>query len=277
MSNLCLQLEQRLVAETQGSAQGRELLPKIENDMRTIERELPAPRRCSSTAPTAGTSSCSRARCGARSAACSSPTRPTAPGSGSPTSRRSAARSWARGERRSYQDDIIRELARNNCGPQYQQEARRRDAARNPFSSLWGEESEGPRGGANQFGNLPFATYRTLCVRLCDGYYFPVSFSTLPNHFQRDCGACASRSARRRPSSSITRTPAERSSRWCRCEPAALYRPEIGLALSQGVRAGLLVQGRRVPAAGGTGKEKKAEAPAAAPGSRRRRRRYKAQ
>ena len=38
MSNLCLQLEQRLVAETQGSNQGRELLPKIENDMRTIER-----------------------------------------------------------------------------------------------------------------------------------------------------------------------------------------------------------------------------------------------
>ena len=22
----------------------------------------------------------------------------------------------------------------------------------------------------------PYATYRTMCVRLCDGYYFPVSF-----------------------------------------------------------------------------------------------------
>ena len=62
---------------------------------------------------------------------------------------------------------------------------------------LCGEESsEPPRGGGgNQFGNLPFATYRTLCVRLCDGYYFPVSFSTLPNHFQRDSELCASQCA----------------------------------------------------------------------------------
>lgn len=34
---------------------------------------------------------------------------------------------------RSYQDDIIRELARNNCGASYQQEAQRRGAT-NPFS-----------------------------------------------------------------------------------------------------------------------------------------------
>jgi hypothetical protein len=96
---------------------------------------------------------------------------------------------------RSLQDDIIRELSRNNCGPQYNQEARRRDAARNPFSSLWGEEGDSPRSNPNQFGQLPFATYRTLCVRLCDGYYFPVSFSTLPNHFQRDAEVCQSQCA----------------------------------------------------------------------------------
>ncbi|MFN3869607.1 MAG: DUF2865 domain-containing protein, partial [Hyphomicrobiaceae bacterium] len=28
-----------------------------------------------------------------------------------------------------------------------------------------------------------------------DGYYFPVSFSTLPNHFQRDAEVCQSRCA----------------------------------------------------------------------------------
>jgi hypothetical protein len=96
------------------------------------------------------------------------------------------------GDRRSLQDDIIRELARNGCGQQYVQEARKRDNASNPFAMLFGggEDSEAPRGPANQFGNLPFATYRTLCVRLCDGYYFPVSFSTLPNHFQRDSDLC---------------------------------------------------------------------------------------
>jgi hypothetical protein len=96
---------------------------------------------------------------------------------------------------RSFQDDIIRELARNGCGGQYSQEARRRDSAKNPFSMLWGEESSEPPRGGNQFGNLPFATYRTVCVRLCDGYYFPVSFSTLPNHFQRDSELCQSQCA----------------------------------------------------------------------------------
>jgi Protein of unknown function (DUF2865) len=34
-----------------------------------------------------------------------------------------------------------------------------------------------------------------VCVRLCDGYYFPVSFSTLPNHFQRDSDVCHSKCA----------------------------------------------------------------------------------
>ncbi len=56
-------------------------------------------------------------------------------------------------------------------------------------------KARAPRGPTNQFGNLPFATYRTLCVRLCDGYYFPVSFSTLPNHFQRDAQLCQSQCA----------------------------------------------------------------------------------
>ena len=95
---------------------------------------------------------------------------------------------------RSYQDDIIRELARNSCGPGYAQEARKRDSG---FFSMFWQDEEGGSGGAggNQFGSLPFATYRTLCVRLCDGYYFPVSFSTLPNHFQRDASACESKCA----------------------------------------------------------------------------------
>jgi uncharacterized protein DUF2865 len=34
-------------------------------------------------------------------------------------------------------------------------------------------------------------TYRTMCVRLCDGYYWPVSFATLKDGFERDERACA--------------------------------------------------------------------------------------
>lgn len=33
-------------------------------------------------------------------------------------------------------------------------------------------------------------SYRTLCVRTCDGYYFPVSFSATENDFGRDQQAC---------------------------------------------------------------------------------------
>ncbi len=34
-------------------------------------------------------------------------------------------------------------------------------------------------------------TFRTLCVRTCDGYYFPVSFSTTSSHFSDDEKSCA--------------------------------------------------------------------------------------
>ena len=33
-------------------------------------------------------------------------------------------------------------------------------------------------------------TYRTLCVRTCDGYYFPISFSTMRSEFTRDADKC---------------------------------------------------------------------------------------
>jgi hypothetical protein len=34
------------------------------------------------------------------------------------------------------------------------------------------------------------ATYRTVCVRLCDGYYFPMSYATTPDHFAKDAAKC---------------------------------------------------------------------------------------
>jgi hypothetical protein len=36
-------------------------------------------------------------------------------------------------------------------------------------------------------------TYRTLCVRLCDGYYFPISFSAPRSRFAQDARVCDSR------------------------------------------------------------------------------------
>ena len=194
-NNICQQLEQRLVAETQGTGQGRELLPKIEADMRELER----------TQRTASLR-LDRADCWDQFLFMKSlrrnDRRCVQLNDEVATTRQRLAdldrqrkQIMGTGDR-SMQDEIIRELARNGCGKQYVEEANKRDAARNPFASLFGgEESDGRRGPANQFGNLPFATYRTLCVRLCDGYYFPVSFSTLPNHFERDAQVCQSHCA----------------------------------------------------------------------------------
>jgi hypothetical protein len=90
-------------------------------------------------------------------------------------------------------EDLVAELARNGCGETYEREysARRRS---NSFFSLWEDDDSGfDRGYANSQPDqsaLPFASYRTMCVRLCDGYYFPISFSTLGSRFGEDAAKC---------------------------------------------------------------------------------------
>lgn len=37
------------------------------------------------------------------------------------------------------------------------------------------------------------STYTTVCVRLCDGAYFPISYATTPRHFAADAAACNAR------------------------------------------------------------------------------------
>ena len=189
-SGLCLQLEQRLVAEVQGSGKGREELPRIEADIREMERTLRSASARLERADCFETFFFAKSlRPGARCRQLNDAVE---------TARerlaeldRQRKQIMGSGDR-SMQDEIIRELARNGCGEQYVREAKKRDADSNPFAMLFGggEETEPPRGPGNKFGTLPFATYRTLCVRLCDGYYFPISFSTLPNHFQRDAELC---------------------------------------------------------------------------------------
>jgi Protein of unknown function (DUF2865) len=79
---------------------------------------------------------------------------------------------------------LIAQLAQNNCGQQYQAAA----AAAGPggfLDSLFGGTIINPCGDG-----MPSGTYRTVCVRTCDGYYFPVSYSTVPSHFPDDQRAC---------------------------------------------------------------------------------------
>ena len=186
---ICLQLEQRLVQETQRGSQSKDLLPKIEADLRQAERAF------RSSEAQLERSDCYEqwflSRTLRKTRQCLD-LASQADGARRRMSELDAQRQQMLGSRdRSYQDDIVRELARNNCGTRYQQEAAKRSS---PFSSLWQDEDTGPARG-NEFGALPFATYRTICVRLCDGYYFPVSFSTLENHFARDIDVCQSKCA----------------------------------------------------------------------------------
>ncbi len=54
------------------------------------------------------------------------------------------------------------------------------------------EAREEAWGRAREYGRER-GTYRTVCVRLCDGYFFPISFSTTPDRFAADEAACNSR------------------------------------------------------------------------------------
>ncbi len=45
----------------------------------------------------------------------------------------------------------------------------------------------------NKSEGRPSNVYRTLCVRTCDGYYFPISFSVSKDMFARDAKTCEAR------------------------------------------------------------------------------------
>ena len=61
-------------------------------------------------------------------------------------------------------------------------------SARNPYRS-YGDDR--PFGSDDD--DRPVGTYRTVCVRLCDGYYFPVSFAVGADRLERDRDVCESR------------------------------------------------------------------------------------
>ena len=98
--------------------------------------------------------------------------------------------SYERSRRRSA---VLSALAANRCGASYAtagapQPERSGDFFEMLFGNArlrgWEDRTYAPGG---QFG-----TYRTLCVRQCDGYYFPISFSTVPSRFATDEQTCQS-------------------------------------------------------------------------------------
>lgn len=96
---------------------------------------------------------------------------------------------------------IIIALAQNNCGPQYRAAAQaaagqqRPARPRNFFEALFGgpgdmEPEEAPGLDVDPMDLPKSSTYRTVCVRTCDGYYFPISYATVPARFATDDALC---------------------------------------------------------------------------------------
>jgi len=90
--------------------------------------------------------------------------------------------------RDSQRRSVLLALAQNNCGPQYA------NAPRGPgnfLDNLFGNsnpDSSPPPPGVDP--GAQSGTFRTVCVRSCDGFYFPISFATVPARFPDDEKTC---------------------------------------------------------------------------------------
>jgi hypothetical protein len=81
---------------------------------------------------------------------------------------------------------LIGQLAQNNCGAQYTTVANSWGGPQGFFDALFGGGTIINPGG----DGAPSGTYHTVCVRSCDGFYFPISYSTVPSRFPDDARAC---------------------------------------------------------------------------------------
>jgi uncharacterized protein DUF2865 len=98
------------------------------------------------------------------------------------------------GDRDNQRRSVLLALAQNNCGPQYANAVRGQgNSPGNFLDSLFGNNNN----NNNNPGSAPSAdlgpqsgTYRTVCVRSCDGAYFPISFATVPGRFPDDEKTC---------------------------------------------------------------------------------------
>src|SRR5450755_319090 len=88
-------------------------------------------------------------------------------------------------ERENQRRSVLTALAQNNCGPQYANAAR--GGPGNFLNNLFGNNNPDAPGG--DFGPQS-GTFRTVCVRTCDGAYFPISFATVPARFPDDEKTC---------------------------------------------------------------------------------------
>ena len=129
-------------------------------------------------------------------------------------------------EREGQRRAILVALAQNNCGAQYQQQiAATPPPQRRPVRIRCSVRSRCSRRAAaasSDAPSLPSGTFRTVCVRTCDGFYYPISAATNSGPLCRRRKGLPRSPARPPRSSSIPiAIPARTSTRRCRSRPSS--------------------------------------------------------
>jgi hypothetical protein len=88
-------------------------------------------------------------------------------------------------QRASQRQSLLIALGNNGCGQQYRSAALQGQQG-GFFDRLFGNSGGIFSAPAGTMGG----TFRTICVRSCDGYYFPISFATTSDHFREDEQSC---------------------------------------------------------------------------------------
>jgi hypothetical protein len=102
-----------------------------------------------------------------------------------------------RGNRRR-QAELMDALARNGCaGGRPMQQQARRDSGGGGLFGWFGrggrDEEEAPQPEGPVYRSIdPNGRYRSVCVRTCDGFFFPVSYQTYASHLSQDASVCQS-------------------------------------------------------------------------------------
>lgn len=91
---------------------------------------------------------------------------------------------------------ILQELARFGCGASEGSNATFTRERQSIFDRIFGTTSEGDFtdgemiDGGDYWGYQGYRTVRTVCVRLSDGYFWPISYATLPEYAGNDAQQC---------------------------------------------------------------------------------------
>jgi hypothetical protein len=91
---------------------------------------------------------------------------------------------------------ILQEMARFGCGTDRGSSATFTQERQTLFDRIFGSSTEGDFtngdfvDGGDYWGYQGYNTVRSVCVRLSDGYFWPVSYSTIPDYLGNDAATC---------------------------------------------------------------------------------------